>query len=514
MKLHMLLLVLLAATSYRGFCQQKTYNIIDYGARGDGQTNNTLFIQQAIDKAHENGGGTVLVPEGKFLTGVIEIKSGVIINLAANATLLATAKRIDYGPENASALIVANNQHNIGITGKGTIDGQADELLKDIYLMLNAGTLKDSEWKTENPWHQVRPEERNRPKIIEFKDCDSISIKGVFIKDGLCWVQNYKNCSHLIVDSIHVESNTFLNNDGIDLVDCKNTRVTNSFFNVADDGICLKSEDRNNRCENIYVANCRIRSSASALKFGTASHGGFKNITVRDIVVYDTYRSAIALEAVDGGILEDVDIRNVTATNTGNAVFIRLGHRNKDSVISKVRRVHISRVKAAIPAGKPDKGYSMEGPLVRYPHNVFPSSVTGLPGHPAEDIVLDSIEIVYEGGASKDTAYFNPDSLTSITENEHGYPEFSMFGELPAWGFYSRHVRGLTMKNITIRYQKQDFRPAMIFDDVTGLQLQKNNIASGKTIPVMILNNTKIFSMKDNRLPFQHKQAIKITHQN
>jgi len=156
----------------------------------------------------------------------------------------------------------------------------------------------------------------------------------------------------------------------------------------------------------------------------------------------------------------------------------------------------------------------MEGPLVRYPHNVFPSSVTGLPGHPAEDIVLDSIEIVYEGGASKDTAYFNPDSLTSITENEHGYPEFSMFGELPAWGFYSRHVRGLTMKNITIRYQKQDFRPAMIFDDVTGLQLQKNNIASGKTIPVMILNNTKIFSMKDNRLPFQHKQAIKITHQN
>ena len=511
MKLHLPFLVLLVINSACGFSQQKVYNINDYGAHGDGQTNNTVSIQQAIDKASENGGGTVLIPEGKFVTGVIEIKSGVTINLAANASLLGSTKRIDYGPENASALIVANHQHNIGITGKGTIDGQANELLKDIYVMLNAGTLRDSEWKTENPWHQIRPEERNRPKIIEFKDCDSISIKGVFIKDGLCWVQNYKNCSNIIVDSIHVESNTFLNNDGIDLVDCKNVRVTNSFINACDDGICLKSEDRNNRCENIYIANCRIRSSASALKFGTASHGGFKNITVRDITVYDTYRSAIALEAVDGGILEDVDIRNVRATNTGNAIFIRLGHRNKDAVISKVRRVHISNVKCAVPAGKPDKGYSMEGPLVRYPHNVFPSSVTGLPGHQPEDIVLDSIEIVYEGGASKDTAYFNPDSLTSIPENEPGYPEFSMFGELPVWGFYSRHVNGLTMKNITIKYQKQDFRPAVIFDDVNGLQFQKNNIASGKTAPVIILNNTKIISMKDNRLPFQNKLAIKIT---
>ena len=172
-----------------------------------------------------------------------------------------------------------------------------------------------------------------------------------------------------------------------------------------DDGICLKSEDRNRRCENIYIANCTVRSSASAVKFGTASWGGFKNITVRDITVYDTYRSAIALEVVDGGVMEDIDIRNIKATNTGNAVFIRLGHRNKDAVISKLRRVHIANVKATIPKGKPDKGYPMEGPLLRYPHNVFPASVTGLPGHPVEDVVLDNIDIQYEGGASKDSAY-------------------------------------------------------------------------------------------------------------
>jgi len=511
MKKTFLYFLALLLTGTAVFAQSKIFNIQDYGAKGDGQTYNTNAIQQAIDAAHASGRGTVLVPAGDFLTGVIQIKSGVTLRLEEHANLLGSARRADYGPSNASALIVASNQHHIGIVGKGTINGQGPELLKDIYTMLNAGTLQDSEWKTENPWHQVRPEERNRPKIIEFINCDTIAIKGISIRDGLCWVQNYKNCSNLVVDSIFVESNIFWNNDGIDIVDCRNVNVTNSFFNADDDGICLKSEDRHRVCENVYIANCRIRSSASALKFGTASHGGFKNITVRNITVYDTYRSAIALEAVDGGILEDVDIRNVTVTNTGNAIFIRLGHRNKDSVISKVRRIHIANVKAAIPAGKPDKGYPMEGPALRYPHNVFPATIAGLAGHPVEDVVLDSIEIVYEGGASKDSAFLNPDSLSLIPENAKDYPEFSMFGELPAWAFYGRHIAGLQIKNSTVKYEKQDFRAAMLFDDVNGLQLQKINIASGKNSPVIVLHAVKKPLLKAIRLPFQSKQAIKIS---
>ncbi len=494
-----------------GIAQQKTFDITAYGAKADGQTSNTLFIQKAIDDAHAHGGGIVLIPEGNFVTGVIELKSGVTLKLSANASLLGSTKRIDYGAGNASALIVANGQHNIGITGKGTINGQADALLKDIYRMLNDGTLQDSEWKTENPWHQVRPEERNRPKIIEFKYCDSIIIKGISIKDGLCWVENYKECSNLFVDSIHVESNTFWNNDGIDLVDCRNVKVTNSFFNADDDGICLKSENRKRRCENIYIDNCIIRSSASALKFGTASHGGFKNITIQNITVYDTYRSAIAIECVDGGILEDVDIQNVKATNTGNAIFIRLGHRNKDSVISQVKRVHIANVTASIPKNKPDKGYPMEGPALRYPHNIFPSSVSGFPGHPVEDVVLENIQLVYEGGGSKDTAYFPLDSLTHITENIPGYPEFSMFGELPAWGMYVRHTNGIKMKNMTISSSKADFRTAVIFDDVNNIQLEKLHIGSGKNLPFILLNDTKKVTLKNISLPVQNKEAIKYT---
>lgn len=116
-----------------------------------------------------------------------------------------------------------------------------------------------------------------------------------------------------------MESTTYWNNDGIDLTDCVNARVINCVINAADDAICLKSDDRNSRCENIYIADCRLRSSANAVKLGTASHGGFKNITIRSIDVYDTYRSAIAIEAVDGGVIEQIDVRDIRAVNTGNA---------------------------------------------------------------------------------------------------------------------------------------------------------------------------------------------------
>lgn len=487
---------------------QRTFPVTNYGAIGDGQTNNTLAIQKAIDEATKSGGGKVLIPAGNFVTGVIYLKSNVELNLAQNARLMATTKRADYGPKKASALIVANDMQHIAITGKGTIDGQAKLLLEDIYRMLNAGTLQDSEWKIYNEWHQMRPEENNRPHLIDFKRCTDIVVKNITIRDGLCWIQDYRNCSSITIDSITVESNTFLNNDGIDLTDSKNVRLTNSSFNVADDGICLKSSDPKGSCENIYIANCKIRSSANAFKLGTASLGGFKHITVRNIQVYDTFRSAIAIETVDGGNIEDIDIRNVTAKNTGNAIFIRLGKRKKDVAPGYLRKVYISDVKVAVPAGKPDAGYAMEGPEVGYAHNVFPSSIAGIPGHPVEDVTLNNIEITYEGGAKKETAFFGLDSLAKVPENIRDYPEFSMFGELPAWGFYMRHAEGITLKNIIIDSHKSDFRTACVFDDINKLNLLNVTVKNAETAPVILFNKVKDKSLKNVQTPLKRADAI------
>lgn len=132
------------------FSQQIEINILDQGAKGDGKTDNTQIIQKAIDDASASGNGKVIVPEGTFLTGVIEIKSNVEINLAENAVWPGSAKRLDYGPKDASPLIVAKGQHNFSITGKGTIDGNGNELIKDCRIPHHSELpLSDSKVRTE-----------------------------------------------------------------------------------------------------------------------------------------------------------------------------------------------------------------------------------------------------------------------------------------------------------------------------------------------------------------------------
>ena len=521
--------------------QQKHFSIRDFGALPDGITNNAVAIQKAIDEAAKNGGGKVMVSRGRYVTGPIQLKSNVELHIHEEAVLLGSINILDYKSGNKTLpLISSEHTRNVSITGKGLIDGQSDYLMADIFAKLRAGIIQDASWKEEGTWFKRRPGEGSRPMLIEFTGCDSVSVRNIRIQNGTGWIQDYRNCNYVVIDSIDVFSNTYWNNDGIDITDSKNVRITNCRVNSSDDGICLKSEDRNSLCENVYIANCKVRSSANAVKFGTASHGGFKNITVRNIEVWDTYRSVIAIEAVDGGVIENIDVQNMTGVNTGNAILIRLGHRNKDTVFSKVRNVYIANIKVQVPKAKPDKGYPLEGPLLKYPpgfvknpanlyqsvspwnhssidttavvypHNVFPSSITGLPGHEVENVTLENIEITYEGGGSRDVNYFPLDSLHAITEAETSYPEFSMFGELPAWGMYIRHVKGLTMRNVSLVLQNPDYRIGFLADDVKGFRMEKVNIPVCNALPAVLLNNVKEHSLKSLKLPGEAKSALRI----
>ncbi|HEX6431901.1 MAG TPA: glycosyl hydrolase family 28 protein, partial [Niastella sp.] len=256
------LIIMIATVAVFG--QQKIYDITSFGAVGDSMTNNTAFIQKAIDSAAANGGGRVLVPAGKFVTGVIRLLSGVELHVSPNASLLGSTKRTDYGTVRASALIVAENQQHISITGTGTIDGRGREVVADVDRMLKEGTLQDPQWQTVNPWGQKRSAEFNRPHLLTFKNCDQVTITGVLFKDAACWVQTYRECTNLIIDSIRVQSTAYYNNDGIDIDDCRNVKVTRCNVNADDDGICLKSGNANTFCENVEISDCVVRSSASA----------------------------------------------------------------------------------------------------------------------------------------------------------------------------------------------------------------------------------------------------------
>jgi len=507
------------------YSQNNRYIITDFGAKADGITNNAASIQKAIDAAANNGGGIVVIPPGNFVSGAIELKSNINLYLEAGARIAGSVNMADYNSRIALAVIVAKNCENISITGYGEIDGRAPELVANLFEKLQNGSLTDPQWKFK------RPAETSRPMILRIINCKNVAVKNITLKNSAGWVQDYRGCSNLVIDSLKVQSTAYWNNDGIDVTDCKKVKISNCFVNSGDDGICLKSEDSASYCEDVVVENCKIRASANAFKLGTASCGGFRDIRVSGLEIYDTYRSAVAIECVDGGKIEDINIRNISAKNTGNAIFIRLGQRS-GAVPGQIENVKISDLTAEIPLRKPDLGYPFEGPpdYLRYrynvssknrpamgypfvgqpifPYNLIPSSIVGIPGANIKNITLEDIKIDFYGASDKKVAYIGPDSLQKVPEKTDDYPEFSMFGELPAWAFYVRHAEGIKMKDVKVSYREFDFRPAMVFDDARDIELCDVNIASGSEIPIVLFNNTKSKEIKNLKLPVNGKNAI------
>src|SRR5690606_36394410 len=250
-----------------GLLQAKDYNASYFGIKSNGTTLNTTSIQRAIDFISENGGGTLKFYVGRYLTGTIHMKSNVTLHLEEGAVLLGSTNINDYNvgtPNNA--LVYAKGVKNVGITGKGVIDGQGKEVAYSLMDYIHKGIIKD-------PLDYDRPR-NNRPKAIYFRECNNVTIKHVTVKNSADWVQTYDQCEDVLIDSITVDSKVFWNNDGIDIVDCKNFKLLNSYIDASDDAICLKSHDATKMNENIEIRNCVARYSANGIKFGTVSAGG------------------------------------------------------------------------------------------------------------------------------------------------------------------------------------------------------------------------------------------------
>jgi polygalacturonase len=201
------------------------------------------------------------------------------------------------------------------------------------------------------------------------------------------------------------------------------------------------------------VTNCVLSSRCNAFKLGTESNGGFADIVMSTCAIYDTNLAGIALEMVDGGTLERVSISNVTMRNAKGAIFIRLGNRARPYKaglnpigMGRLRQVRISDVQAM--------GADAIG-----------CSITGLPGHPVEDVALENVSITLAGGAKATR------DLTGIPEEAGSYPDYKQFGALPAYGFFCRHARGLRLSRVQVRAAQPDARPGLVCQDVSGLEL-------------------------------------------
>ncbi len=474
---------LLIAASAQALCATDFF-ARDFGAKADGVTTNTASIQAAIDFAASRGGGRVVLDKGDYVSGSLYLKNGVTLHIEKDAALLGSLNPYDYvrdADAKWTALVFGVMQENVGITGEGMINGRGFDIATRFVDFVHMGLIED---KLGND----RISEAIRPENLHFYKCNNVTIKGITLKDPGSWNQQYDKCRNLLVEGITVDAKCYWNNDGIDVVDCSDVIIRDCYIDAADDAYCFKSHSVDGVSENVLVENCVGRSSANGIKFGTYTRGKFKHFRFKNMTIFDTYRSGFTVASVDGASIEDVEIDSLRCINTGNPIFLRTGTRNtNDKLTPCLKDVVIKNMYAEVPLGKPDAGYTYEGPVEDLPRNTCPSIIAGLPNLRIENVRLENVEIVYPGEADPEYAYAgsSKEELAAIEEQETRYPEYSNWKELPAWGFYIRHADGIVFDNVKITVAGKDYRPAIVTDDVNGLRLknveiQDSNAEKGK----------------------------------
>ncbi|HWG21753.1 MAG TPA: glycoside hydrolase family 28 protein [Terracidiphilus sp.] len=446
------------------------FDVRKFGAKGDGATVDSPAINSAIEAAANAGGGTVLFPAGVYASYSIHLKSNVALYLQQGATLLAAATPYDglasggydqaephgagepyqdYGHNHwHNSLIWGEDIHDFGIFGPGLIWG------KGLSRGHNETTLPNVTAKGVGN------------KAIALKNCRNAILSDFSILQGGWFGILATGVDNLTIDNLKIDTNR----DGIDIDCCRNVRVSNCTVNSPwDDAICPKSSfalGYARATENVTIANCYLtgayelgsvldgtwklrgangRWGTGRIKCGTESNGGFKNITIANCVFEKCH--GFALETVDGAIMEDITITGVTMRDVIAPFFLRLGARLRgpkpETVPGRLKRVLISNVTS-----------SNAGAL--------PSMIVGIPGHAVEDVKISDVYLEQVGGGGADLAGLQP------AEKADAYPEPTMFGQLPATGWFVRHAKNVEMSNVEVATMAEDARPVFHLEDVDG----------------------------------------------
>jgi polygalacturonase len=458
------------------------YNVKDYGAVGDGKNLDSKAINKAIDVAANAGGGTVYLPAGNYLSGSIHLKSNISIFIDQGATIIAADVSAENGYDNEEAsvnstyqdsghshwhnsLIWGDSVHNVSILGQGRIWGK--------------GLFKD----------YVKGKQTAN-KSIALYNCRNVNIGDISILHGGWFAILATGVDNLTIDNVILDTNR----DGMDIDCCRNVHVSNCSVNSPyDDGICLKSTfglGFARATENVTITNCEVSgfdegsfldgtykrtknaaygfSPTGRIKFGTESNGGFKNITISNCVF--NYCRGLALETVDGALLEDVTINNITMRDIVNApIFLRLGARMRgpaDVAVGELRRVIISNVVA----------YNVE--------TAQGILISGIPGHNIKDIDIKDVKMYFKGNGTAEQA------KAEVPELEKGYPEPASFGVLPAYGIFARHVEGLRLENIWLNLMNNDKRSPIVFINVKNAELRFVTAQTTPGIPAITLKSS------------------------
>lgn len=456
-------LLLLLFTSFSFHAAGKDFNILDFGATKDTGKLSTVAINKAVAACFKAGGGRVIIPAGHFKSGTINLLNNVELFLERGAVLYASTDHQDFprqqqpkyrsqkDPGGWYALIYAEGASNIGISGYGTIDGQGARQVP-----------------RSGPKGAVHEDRDGRPRNILFISCRKVSVQDITMQNSGIWNQHYLDCENVVVHNIRVYNHSNRNNDAIDIDGCRQVVISDCIMDTDDDGITLKSTGAA-PCEDVAITNCIVSSFCAAIKCGTESTGGFKNILISNCIIKPSacptepiFRTprigqvGIALEIVDGGTMDGITVSNVVIEGTECPIYVRLGNR---------ARKHTEE------APEPGRGTMRNVSLSDinvYNAGNYCSSITGIPGSPIENITLNNIRIINRGGLRQ--GEYTSDPL-KVPELEKEYPAPDRWRNLPSSGFFIRHVKHISLNDVTLGSLAADPRIPVIADDVENLKI-------------------------------------------
>lgn len=418
---------------------QLRFDVKTFGANGNGIALETNQIQKAIDEAFSRGGGIVEIPAGTYKVGTLVLKDNVDLYVGPGAELIGSPNTADYteieqkyesrtnGLYARYFVVFAEGAHNISITGPGTINGNG---------------LKN--FQTGNPQNM-------RPFLIRFVNCDHVTLRDVHLLEAANWTLHLLGCRDVNIDGVVIENGVNANRDGLDIDCCQRVTVSNSRFSTGDDAIVMKATS-DALCEDIVITNCVIRTRASAIKTGTESNGGFRNITVSNCTISDIpVHAGIELMTVDGGMMQNILVENITMVRVATPFFIRLGIRARP-------------YKPGHYTNKVDEAKDITLSNISVIDAKYPSSIMGLHSNRIKNVTVRGYTVRY--AETQEAVQFN-----EVPFEEFSYPMARMFKKLPAYGLYCRNVEGLRLSDITMYSTDDEKRPPIAIDRVNDANL-------------------------------------------
>jgi polygalacturonase len=478
-----------------------TYDIKSFGAVGDGKTINTQAIQKAIDKCRDNGGGTVLVPQGTFISGTIQLFSNIDLHIERGAIFKGSDKVSDYYLNNKKVgLIYTENSENISITGEGDIDGNGDSFM-DVNHSKVMDTASIRFTRQKNHFREVTsglgdgplvPADDRPNQMVIFSNCRNVTIRNTVFSNAAFWTIHLADCDGAIVYGVRIWNNLMVpNNDGIDFTSCSNIQMSDCDIRTGDDGIVVVGYSHHfdtpgfnnilHDSKNVTITNCTIVSRSSGIRIGGWDQNYMRNYTFNNIVITNSNRG-INLCVRDSASIEDMTFSNIiieTRLHTGdwwgNGEPIHL------SVIRGKEKTpvgHISNIKFESIIAKSEAGIllysSKEGKI--------------------ENITFRDMTLYIKDSPKNATCGGNFDLRPALD------PKFTLFShDIPA--FYAENVQNIQLHNVEIKWDnvnEQYFTNGLEFNGFENVLIDGcriNPSPSGKNLAAISMENGKKFNI-------------------